>query len=321
MRENNLKLGKELACYFNKKYGVITYSGTLAIEVALSLVFNENDNILVSSEVCYSIVNTILKLKMNPIIVKPKNNIFLTDEDIDNAIEKYNINGIMLVHQFGILNAINLMKYKSLGIKVIEDVAQAWNVGSKSYEVGALSDIVVTSFGKTKPLSYGIGGGLFFNNIEVIDKLDFCDNYSRKNRNILLSYLYPLCQEVNLQNLVSTANKVIIEQRNAANKYCELLENNVYIEHLNVSNDVQNSWHRFPIWVKDNKKFKQILKLLEQLDIEYQLPHKISLLELEKIKECKSIYENNNLNIVLLRTRNINLKVQENKIKKLLKML
>ena len=37
---------------------------------------------------------------MNPIIVKPKNNIFLTDEDIDNAIEKYNINGIMLVHQF-----------------------------------------------------------------------------------------------------------------------------------------------------------------------------------------------------------------------------
>ena len=86
MRENNLKLGKELACYFNKKYGVITYSGTLAIEVALSLVFNENDNILISSEVCYSIVNTILKLKMNPIIVKPKNNIFLTYEDIDNAI-------------------------------------------------------------------------------------------------------------------------------------------------------------------------------------------------------------------------------------------
>ncbi|MBQ3020705.1 MAG: DegT/DnrJ/EryC1/StrS family aminotransferase [Bacilli bacterium] len=322
MRENNLKLGKELASYFNKKFGVITYSGTLAIEAALKILLNENANVLVSSEVCYSIINTILKLKMHPIIVKPKNNIYLTDEDINLTLKKYNIDCIMLVHQFGILNNLDLLKYKSLGIKVIEDVAQAWDIGSNSYKIGTFSDIVVTSFGKTKPLSNGIGGGLFFDEFKMIDNIDFCDNLSRKDDNLLLSYAYPLCEQINLKKLVSMANKIVLEQRNAARKYYELLENNDFIEYLDVSEEIQNTWHRFPIWIKDKKKFNQALKILEELNLEYQLPHEINLLELNKFKKCKKMCEEKKyFNIILLRTRSINLDIQANELRKLLIML
>ena len=61
MINNNKLLGEKFAHQFNKKYGVITYSGTLAIEVALSNIgLKKGDKVLVLSEVCYSIVNTIL---------------------------------------------------------------------------------------------------------------------------------------------------------------------------------------------------------------------------------------------------------------------
>lgn len=191
---NNKFLGEKFAHQFNKKYGIITYSGTLAIEVALSnLGLKKGDKVLVLSEVCYSIVNTILKLDLIPVIVTSKNGLYLTDEDVDNVLNDQNINCILLVHQYGILNKINLEKYKNKGIKIIEDVAQAWNIGSDNYKIGEHSDIIVTSFGKTKPLSYGIGGGLFFNNESIFKMIDYCDNESRKIR---ISYYHMLIHYV-----------------------------------------------------------------------------------------------------------------------------
>ena len=210
MNENFL-LASKFARNFNKKYGVITYSGTLAIEVALSnLGLEKGDKVLVLSEVCYSIVNTILKLDLIPVIVTSKNRLYLTDEDIDSVLEKQNIKCILLVHQYGILNKINLEKYRTQGIKIIEDVAQSWDIGSDNYKIGEYSDIVVTSFGKTKPLSYGIGGGVFFNDKSIFKIIDYCDNESRENENILLSYAYPLCKKINYHDLKNIADDIVL---------------------------------------------------------------------------------------------------------------
>ena len=124
MNYNSL-LGSKLAKYFNKKYGIITYSGTLAIEVALkSLKLKRKSKVLISSNVCYSIINTVLKLGLVPVIKTPNNGLFFTNDDIDVVIDKEIIDCILLVHQFGILNNISKRKYKKLNIKIIEDVAQ-----------------------------------------------------------------------------------------------------------------------------------------------------------------------------------------------------
>ena len=101
MMNENYQLGLKFAKDFNKKYGIITYSGTLAIEIALSsLNLDKYSKILVLSEVCYSIVNTILKLGLTPVIVVPENGLYLTDCDVDKVLKKENIDLKFLKHYY-----------------------------------------------------------------------------------------------------------------------------------------------------------------------------------------------------------------------------
>ncbi len=313
----NYNLGKVIARRFNKKNGIITYSGTLAIEIAIaSLNLKENTKILVNSQACYSIINTIIKLKYIPVLIETTNKYTLTDFDIDNALSKYDIGCILLVHQYGILNDINFEKYKKMGIKIIEDAAQLW-IPNNNHIIGNKSDIIVTSFGKTKPLSYGIGGGLFFDNKSIMEYVDYCDIKSRENKNVLMSYLYPLCGKINYKNLIKTGNKNVNEQKRNAKAYIKLFSKYDFIMHLN--EDDTNSWHRFPIWLEDKKLYNKLINEIKKTALEYQLPHKIDTLDLKRNSKCikiklqrKEMYE------VLLRTRKINTIKQIKILKKIM---
>ncbi len=307
---DNYLLGLEIAKDFNKKYGVITYSGTLAIEIALkSLHLKKGAKVLVLAEVCYSIINTIWKLGLIPVMVIAENQLYLTDKDIEKVINKEKIDCMMLVHQYGIWNNIDLNKYSQKGIKIIEDVAQAWKVGNNNYEIGKNSDIVVTSFGKSKPLSYGIGGGLFFNDESIFKIIDYSDIESREKEDILVSYTYPLCEDISYDKLKLIANKIVDEQKNNAKKYYELFYNQNIIKCLD---SIENSvWHRYPIWVEDYKIYKKIITKLKQTDLEYQLSHRIDLTELKRNKKGIK-YDNRKQKkyIILLRTRNVDINKQ-----------
>ena len=309
---NNRLLGNSFAKDFNKKYGIITYSGTLAIEIALnSLNLRKQSKVLVLSEVCYSIVNTIIKLNLTPIIVNSKNQLYLTDSDIDEVLKKENIDCIILVHQYGILNNINFNKYMKMGIKIIEDVAQAWSIGNDNYIIGKYSDIVVTSFGKTKPLSYGIGGGLFFNDSSVFKEIDYCDNESREKEGVLLSYAYPICESIKYDKLKTVADSIVEEQRNNAKEYSNLLKKQEKIKFLDSDIYVGNVWHRFPIWVDDIILYDKIVQLLKSSNLEYQLEHEIKLEDLPICTNCIKINNQcSSFYLILLRTRNINIKKQ-----------
>lgn len=322
MKKNNLMLGSKIAKHFNKEYGIITYSGTLAIEIALkSIGLEKKSKILVSSNVCYSIINTILKVNMIPVIKQPKNNLYFEDEDINEIFKHQEIDCILLVHQFGLLNNIDVLKYKNMGIKIIEDVAQAWSINNKNqdYMIGKYSDVVVTSFGKTKPISYGIGGGLFFNDDVILKNIDFCDNTSRETQCELLSYAYPLCEQINYNALISLADKIVEEQRNNAIKYSDLLNQQKTIKYLDANLYTGNVWHRFPIWIDDGELYKKIVNLLKKSDLEYQLPHETELIDLPLCKECIKIncIEKKDKQI-LLRTRNVNIETQLNILKNIL---
>ena len=320
MKNENLLLGSKFAKKFNKQYGIITYSGTLAIEVALqSLKLKHNAKILISSNVCYSIVNTIIKLNMIPVIKAPQNSLFLTDTDVIEVLKNENIDCILLVHQYGLFNSIDALKYKNKGIKIIEDVAQAWNINNvQNYNIGENSDVVVTSFGKTKPISYGIGGGLFFDDNSFLENVDFCDAISREKNGMLLSYAYPLCEEMDYNVLELLADKIVEEQRNSANKYSKILRGQKKIKYLDSDLYCGNVWHRFPIWIEDNKLYKRIIKFLETSELEYQLPHKLELIDLPSCENCVKISNKRCVtNQILLRTRNIDIENQLSKLKML----
>lgn len=318
MINDNILLGKKIAHNFNKKYGVITYSGTLAIEAALSsLRLKNGDKVLVLSEVCYSIVNTILKLNLIPVIVISQNGLYLTDDDIDKVFNKHKIDCILLVHQYGILNNVNLKKYKANGVKIIEDVAQAWSIGNTKYKIGEYSDIVVTSFGKTKALSYGIGGGLFFNQKTIFDNFDYYDNESREKKEILLSYTYPLCECIEYDKLKLTADNIVREQRNNAKKYYDLFKNNNIIKCIKY--DDMHVWHRYPIWVDDDILYSKIVFELEETNLKYQLLHETSLINLRRNKNCiKYNNQKNSRYVILLRTRDVDINEQVKILKKII---
>lgn len=319
----NVILGSKLAKKVNKKYGAITYSGTLAIELALKCInFKKGDNILVSSEVCFSIINTIKKVGLNPIIVVPKNNLVLTDEDIDYILNKIEVSGIMLVHQYGIINEINKKKYQKMNIKIIEDIAQSWITCKMSSIIGIDSDIVVTSFGKTKPLSYGIGGGIFYNNKSFEKYIDFCDNFSREKKDILYSYMYPLCSNINENKLVNKANKIIYIQQKNVIKYFNILKNRNYINFINIDNIKNNSWHRLPIYFTNKKIFNDFVILANKYKLKYQTQHEKRLYELPISNNLiKFNISNEKRYFILLRTRNINIERQLYIISKIIKII
>lgn len=323
MNYNSL-LGSKLAKYFNKKYGIITYSGTLAIEVALkSLRLKRKSKVLISSNVCYSIINTVLKLELVPVIKMPNNGLFFTNDDIDVVIDKEIIDCILLVHQFGILNNISKRKYKNLNIKIIEDVAQAWDLKDNNgiNNIGIDSDIVVTSFGITKPISYGIGGGLFFDNEKIFKEIDFCDNESREKQGIILSYAYPLCKEIKLDYLLEKANEIVDEQRLCAREYSNVLLNQKTIKYINYEQNSGNVWHRFPMWIENQKTFEKIKKILEKSTLEFQFEHDVKLTDLPMCQKCIKYNENTHYYFILVRTRNVNIENQVKNLKKLIDLL
>ena len=311
MKDENIKLGSTLAKYYNKKFGIITYSGTLAIEIALTNIdLEKNANILVSSNVCYSIINTILKLQMNPIIVDPTNDLYLTEEDVLKVINNQKIDCIIQVHQYGILNDIGDIKNKYKYIKIIEDVAQAWDIRSSDYFIGKYSDVVVTSFGSTKPLKLGIGGGVFFNNDILIDNIDYCDNESRESKKNLLSYLLPICDKIDVNKLMSIGNKIVREQRSNVDEYLKIFRNQKIFEYIDISN-VSNTWHRYPIWVNNKQLYLKIINMISETELQYQLPHEIILKDLSMCYDCKKIDNRKQKKyFILLRTKDINISLQ-----------
>lgn len=312
MREENLKLASKLASKFNKKYGVITYSGTLAIELALiSLNLKKKAKVLVMSETCYSIINTILKLDLIPVIIETENKLYLTDDDVLAVLEHQQIDCLLLVHQYGIINKINTKEYQDRGIKIIEDMAQVWDINNDYYQCGQYSDIVTTSFGKTKPLSYGIGGGLFFNDKDLLKNVDYSDNESRENNAILLSYTYPLCENINYDNLVELGKQNTHIQRSNALKYYKLFQKYHFINCLPYGEDVKNTWHRFPIWIDDKKIYDKFVEEATKHNLAFQLFHDIDLFSLKRNQNAIPIHRNRHkTNYILLRTRNIDIDKQ-----------
>lgn len=305
---SNIKLGKKLAKKYYKNNGVIVYSGTLAIESALVCAkIKKGDKVLISSTVCYAIFEAIVKLEAIPVIVIPKNRLVLTIDDIKETLKTEKIACIIVVHQYGIVHNVKpIREYCGNNMIIIEDVAQAWDIIDNNKNAGFYSDYVITSFGITKPLSLGYGGAIFSNH-DLIPHFDFYDNASRESSVALIPYTYTNCDKIDILNLIKIGNNNVKKQRKIANLLSKDLKNN---KNLFIISDKENNksvWHRFPIFIDNEKYFKYVTKKLKECGIKYQLPHSKELYEITMVKNSNAIIKGNNkLNnskMVLIRTR------------------
>ena len=287
---------KKFARAFNKKYGAFTYSGEMAIEVALNNINVENKGVILPNNICYRVLLSILRCKGIPIFIEPKNFI-LEKEDLKKVIKKYhNISTIIVVHQYGIKANVKEIKEQinNSEIQIIEDIAQGWGLA----DIGKYSDYVVTSFGKSKPLSFGIGGAIFSDYENMKDVLDSNPKMSRISQKDVLPYLLPNNIIINYNKMKKIGNKNVEKQRNNAKLIKKVLikDYNNEVKHLDINDGV---WNRFPICIENEDIYISLLEELKYYKIEYELPYKIKLNELPILKKYKHYNEINNKNIRL----------------------
>ena len=303
---------EEFLFKFHKKNMLPVYSGTLAIEGILKILnLKSNSKVLITNVVCYSILEAILNADLVPVIAIPKNNLTLSKDEIKKIVKEEKIKVFIAVHQYGYEQEI--IKIKDLII--IEDISQAWNIELANGYVGKNSDYVVTSLGKTKPLSNGIGG-LIFSNEDFMPRFDIKIRQCRNRNFQLLEYFYPLY--INYKKLVKKANKKVEKQRKNAKILKEIFNNYTFIDMVDIKKS-NPSYHRFLISVDDNNYY-MITKLLNECKIMYQKEYrnKLDTINIVKKYNIKVVGESNKKNFLLLKTDNnyFCLKKLERKLKK-----
>lgn len=268
--------GDKLGRFFQKKFGEIVYSGTLAIETALfSAGIKNGDGVIIPGNVCYRVLMAIIRLGAKPIIVNPQNGIVLTLEDIKPITENYK--AIILVHNMGIpVNVAKIRKYISGDVALIEDAAQTWRAKYAGYPIGKHSDYVITSFGKTKPLGLGIGGAIFSNNKRFKKYLDFNNKLSRTNPHAFLPYVMPKSSAPDISKIISVANTTSKQVQKLANIITKQINFGAFSS-FDISRGDVASWHRFPVFISSKREFDRAIRLADKYQIIFELPHKIPL--------------------------------------------
>lgn len=281
---NQEKEIKKFSKAFNKEYGIFTYSGEMAIEVALKDINVENKCVILANNICYRVLLSVLRCKGIPIFIEPKN-FTIEKDDLKGITKKYtNISAIIVAHQYGIKSNIKEIK-KQINddkIKIIEDIAQGWGIE----DIGRYSDYVITSFGKSKPLSLGIGGAVFSNFENMKNILDFNSKKSRMNEEDILPYLLPNNIVINYTKMKKIGNRNIKKQIENTKLIKRIILNNYYNE-INYLNTNDAVWNRLPIWTKDEHIYRNLLNKLKYYEIEYELPYKIKLNKLPILKKYK----------------------------------
>ncbi len=286
--------GDRLARYFQKKYGEIVYSGTLAIESALySAGIKKGDYVVLPDSVCYRILLSVVRVQAKPIIITPQNGIILTVDDIKPILAKYKIKAVILVHNMGI--PVDVKSFRELlpgDTVIIEDAAQAWRLKYSGFHIGGHSNYVITSFGMMKPLGLGIGGALFSNSSSFKKYLDFNNKASRENSEAILPYTFPQTTEIDIKKLVTKGDLSFRSSVRIANLLRKELDS-LKIRIWNLQKGDVANWYKFPIFIDSKKTFDSALFLADKHHVLYELPHKSELSKIPMALKYNSLVIDN----------------------------
>ena len=297
-----IKYSKKIVKAFNKRLGIFTYSGTLALEIALKTINVNQKKVLIPYNACYRVLTAVLNSGGIPVIVKPANSVYVTPEDIDQCLKQVsNIVAIVLVYQFGIqldIKAIYNVVKKYNCIKIIEDVAQFWG-----NSVGLYGDFVVTSLGHSKPLCNDFGGLIASNSDDFLEILDITTKTSRQKNGICYSYALDANVKINEKSIIKKANiNIKIQKKKAKTVFTLLHKKFSSIETINI----ESVFHRLPIFIDTIENYNKVIDYLQENKIKYELPFKDEMQNLPVLKHYKYDYidlSKQHRLIIFIRTR------------------
>ncbi|MDA7774252.1 DegT/DnrJ/EryC1/StrS family aminotransferase [Pseudomonadales bacterium] len=133
-----------------------TTSGSAALLVAmLALDVGVDDEVIIPTYVCKSVMNTILSLGAKCVLCDVGSHWVMTGESVKSKITA-KTKAIIVVHIFGI--EADSESLRSTGVPVIEDCCQALGRSEDASWIGGSGDVAIYSFHPTKCLSAGEGG-------------------------------------------------------------------------------------------------------------------------------------------------------------------
>lgn len=257
--ENVNTFERELALYTNCKYAIGVGNGLDALTLILNGykelgVLEQNDEIIVPSNTYIATILSIIKMGMTPVLVDPEINTFnLSLKTIIPKITK-KTKAIMPVHLYGRVSEFeDMMEFaNTLGIKIIEDNAQAFGAKTNGIKSGNLGHAAGFSFYPGKNLgALGDAGAITTNDLELAQIIRTLRNYgsSRKYVNDLVGVNSRLDE---LQAAVLNSKLPYIDMENEARRVvANFYNDNIVNENIKLplmpKDKEEHVWHLYVI--------------------------------------------------------------------------
>lgn len=271
---------KDFAAYCGVKHCVGVANGLEALKLIIKAYgFGPGDEIVVPANTYIASILAISDSGCTPVLVEPKWETRLIDEDLIEAAITPRTKAIMVVHLYG--RAMEMTKVwaiaKRHGLKVIEDSAQAHGAMFNGRRTGNLGDASGFSFYPGKNLGcLGDGGAVTTNDAELAAKVKALRNYGSdvkyhfpyRGTNSRLDEIQAAWLGVKLPRLDADNAR----RREIAARYCAEISNPLVELPVN-PNDESMVWHVFAVTCpKRDELQKSLTENGIQTVIHYPIP-------------------------------------------------
>ncbi|WP_293575604.1 DegT/DnrJ/EryC1/StrS aminotransferase family protein [Phaeobacter sp.] len=253
---------QQFAAYCEADHAIGVANGLDALRLALvALDIGAGDKVLVPSNTYIATWLAVSQCGAIPVPVEPDpatHNI--TAEGIQQAMQT-GVKAVIAVHLYGQpadMTAI-CATAEALGIRVIEDAAQAHGARWKGKRIGAMGDVACWSFYPGKNLgALGDGGALTTNCPDLADQLRLLRNYGSREKykndvpgfNSRLDPVQACFLSVKLQVLDDWNTR----RAQIAERYLQdLQDTDLILPHI--AQDAQSAWHLFVVRHKERSRF------------------------------------------------------------------
>lgn len=257
---------KDFAAYCGVKHCVGVANGLDALKLIIKAYgFGSGDEIVVPANTYIASILAISDSGCTPVLVEPKWETRLIDEDLIEAAITPRTKAIMVVHLYG--RAMDMTKVweiaKKHGLKVIEDSAQAHGAMFNGRRTGNLGDASGFSFYPGKNLGcIGDGGAVTTNDAEIAAKVRALRNYGSdvkyhfpyRGTNSRLDEIQAAWLGVKLPHLDADNAR----RREIAARYCAEISNPLVELPVN-PNDESMVWHVFAVTCSKRDELQKCL--------------------------------------------------------------
>lgn len=289
MGPNVKEFEKEVAAYLEVKHAIAVNSGTDALVIGLRAAgIGHGDEVITTPFTFFATAEAISQVGATPIFVDIEEHTYNIDPAcIEKAITP-RTKAILPVHLYGQsadMSAILDIAHKH-GLKVVEDVAQAFGADYEGKKTGTIADVGCFSFFPSKNLgAYGDGGLIATNDDQIAEQARMLRMHGAKKKyhNEILGYNSRLdeLQAAILRVKLPHIDKWNEGRREVARRYNEALSQTKGLIVPMASAYGKHVYHQYTVRVLDGKREWLQQKLQEegiQTMIYYPIPvHQLPL--------------------------------------------